>query len=91
VAIFTPFSATVELVVKPVPYSVTAVAVLIGPAFGEMDVRVGAGGFVIVTVSALDKAGVEVELLTVMVAVPADVRRFAGTSAMSSPTPLPSM
>jgi len=82
-AIFTPFSATVELAVKPVPYNVTVVAVLIGPAVGEMEVRVGAGGFAMVTVSALDKAGVEVELLTEIVAVPADVRRFAGTSATS--------
>ena len=76
-----PFTATVELAVKPVPFSVTIAAVLTSPEFGESDVSVGAGGFAIVTVTAFDKAGVEVELLTVMEAVPADASRLAGTVA----------
>jgi len=64
-----------------VPYSVTGVAELIGPALGEIEVRVGGGGFVIETGSAFEVAGVEVKLLTVMLAVPSDVSRLAGTWA----------
>jgi hypothetical protein len=86
-AIFVPFSATVELVVKPVPFSVTVAAVLIGPALGESDVRVGAGGFAIVTVRAFERAGLEYGLFTVMDAVPAAVNKPAGTVAMSDSPP----
>jgi hypothetical protein len=82
-----PFSNTVELVVKPVPYSATVATVFTSPEFGESDVSVGTGGFAIVTVTAFDKAGVEVELLTVMVAVPADASRLAGTVATTNSGP----
>jgi hypothetical protein len=74
-----PFSNTVEFAVKPVPYSATVAAVFVSPEFGEIDVSVGGGGFAIETVSTFDKAGVEVVLLTLTVAVPADASRLAGT------------
>lgn len=77
-----PFIDTVELAVNPVPFSATVAAVLMGPAPGEMDVRVGGGGLVIDTDSAFDKAGVEVELLTVMVTKAIVVNKSAGTAAM---------
>ena len=51
---FAPFNATVELAVNPVPNSVTTAAVFTGPEFGEICVSVGAGGFVIDTVSAFE-------------------------------------
>ena len=72
--------------VKPVPVRVSVVAVLIAPALGEIEVSVGTGGFVMVTVIALERAGVAVGVLTVKVAVPAVARSVAGTVAES---PLP--
>jgi hypothetical protein len=86
-AMFAPFRVTVEFAVNPVPFRVTVVAALIGPAFGEIDVSVGGGGFAIVTVTAFDTAGVEVELSTVIVALPTVVSRFAGTVAVMNSTP----
>jgi len=80
-AMFVPFIATVEFAVNPVPFSVTVVAVPVGPAFGVIDVNVGVGGLTIDTVAAFDMAGVEVALLTVTVAVPTAVSRLAGASA----------
>jgi hypothetical protein len=84
---FAPFNATVELAVNPVPNSVTTAAVFTGPEFGEICVSVGAGGFVIDTVSAFEMAGVDVWLLTVMLAVPAVVSRLAGTVAVMDSCP----
>jgi hypothetical protein len=83
VGILVPFTATVESGAKPVPFNVTVAAVLIGPEFGEIDVRTGTGGFAIVTVSAFDRDGLDSGLFTVIVAVPAAVSRLAGTVAMS--------
>jgi hypothetical protein len=77
-AMAVPFSATVELDVNPVPVSVICVTVSTGPEFGEICVSVGAGGLVIVTVSALETAGIEAGLLIVMLAVP---RSPAGSQA----------
>ena len=84
-----PFSNTIEFGAKPVPVRKTDTAVSISPEFGEIDVNVGAGAFVIVTVSAFEMAGVDVGLLTVMVAVPADATRFAGTEAVMDSPALP--
>jgi hypothetical protein len=53
-AMLVPFIATVEFGIKPVPFSVTVAAVLIGPTFGEIEVRVGGGGFTIGTVTTAD-------------------------------------
>lgn len=74
-----PFKATVDVEAKPVPYRLTVVAVLIGPLVGLIEVNVGAGGFAIVAVTALDSAGVAVLDVTVTEAVPKEVKRFAGT------------
>ena len=49
-----------------------------------MDVSVGTEGFEIVSLRAFDIAGVDVSLLTVMVAVPALASRLAGTCARSA-------
>jgi len=75
--------------VNPVPESVMAVAVLIGPAFGEIAVRVGAAGFVMFTVSALERDGAAVGVSTFTVAAPSDARSAAGTVACSEIAPLP--
>lgn len=84
-----PLRATVELEVNPVPIRFTIAAVLIGPALGESEVSVGAGGLVIETVSALEVEGVAVASLTVMVAVPEVVSRFAGNVAVMNSDPYP--
>jgi len=65
-----------------VPFRVTVAAVFTNPEFGEIEVSVGAGGLEIVTVTAFEMAGVDVVLLTVMVAVPTDASKLAGTVAM---------
>ena len=80
-AMFVPFIATVELAVNPVPASVTVAAVLIGPALGEMEVSVGAGGLSMDTLTGADVEGEAAWLETVMLAVPSEARRLAGTSA----------
>ncbi len=46
---------------------------------------VGTGGFVMLTETALESAGVEVGVLTVTLAVPAVVRSDSGTVALSPP------
>jgi hypothetical protein len=53
-AMFASFIATVEFGMNPVPFSVTVVAILIGPALGEIEANVGGGGFTIVTIAAAD-------------------------------------
>jgi len=80
---FVPFTTTVESGAKPVPFSVTVAVVLTGPEFGEIDVRIGTGGFAIVTVSAFDKDELDSGLFTVMVAVPVAVSKLAGTVAIN--------
>lgn len=74
-----PSIATVVAAVKPVPVSVSVLAVLMGPALGLMPVSVGTGGLAMVAVSALDKDGVAVGVVTVTEAVPIDASRLAGT------------
>ena|SRR5664279_2664175 len=88
---FVPFNATVELAVNAVPFSVTVAAVLIGPAFGEIDINVGGGGLAIDTVSSFDMGELAVKHFTVIVAVPADASRFAGTEAVMNSRPEPTL
>lgn len=76
-----PLYATVEFGVNPVPVRVRVTSVLMGPAFGEIDVSVGADAVTISTVSALETAGVAAGAFTVMLALPTPVRNLAGTSA----------
>jgi hypothetical protein len=83
VGMFVPFTATVESGANPVPFNATGAAVLIGPEFGEIDVRTGTGGFAIVTVNAFESDGLDSGLFTVTVAVPAAVSKLAGTVAIS--------
>ncbi len=78
-----PLMATVVFVVNPVPVSVSALAVLIGPPVEEMLARVGTGGLTMFKVTALDPVGFALGVLAVMLAVPVAVRSDAGTVAMS--------
>ena len=79
---FSPSIATVEAAENPVPVNVTVVAVLIGPAAGRIDVRVGGGGSLMLTVTELETAGRAVGVFTTTVAVPTLLRSAAGTVAM---------
>jgi hypothetical protein len=81
------FTVTVVSAVNPVPFRLTAVAALIGPAVGEIEVRVGTGGFVIFTVIALESDGVALGVVTFTLAVPAAVRSAAGTVAYNALPP----
>jgi hypothetical protein len=74
-----PFTSTTLFEVKLVPVKVAVNAVLMGPLFGLMEVRVGAGGLTMLTESEFDSGGVAVALLTVILATPAVVSKFAGT------------
>ena len=82
-----PFRATVVFAVNPVPVSVTALAVLIGPALGDIEVNVGTGGLVMATLSAFETGVLAAGVSTVTVAVPTVVRSEAGTIANSSVPP----
>src|SRR6202023_3214668 len=64
----------------------TAGAELMGPALGDTKVRVGTGGFVILTITVLESDGFALGVLTVTLAVPVVVRSAAGTVANSSVT-----
>jgi hypothetical protein len=78
-----PFTSTVVASVNPVPYSVTAASVSIGPAFGRIEPKVGAGGAVICTTTAFERAGTAVGVSTCTLAVPTVLRSDAGTVAFS--------
>jgi len=87
VGMLVPLTAAVELGVNPVPVNVTNIDWLMMPVLGLMDVSAGTGAVEIVTVIAFETAGVEVVLLTVMVAVPDDANRLAGTVAVMNSGP----
>ena len=87
VAMLIPLTAAVESGANPVPVKKTCVAVSTSPEFGLIDVSAGAGAFAIETVTAFDTAGLAVALFTVMLAVPTDASRLAGTVAVMDSTP----
>jgi hypothetical protein len=79
-----PFTAIVENVVNPVPFSVMVVAVLMGPALGVIEVSVGVGaGVATLTAKAFEVDGLAVGVETVTVDDPAVLRSVAGTVAVS--------
>jgi hypothetical protein len=82
--IVTPFSATAVCVLKPVPVSITALAVLMGPPLGLRLVNVGTGGLTMDTLTEFETAGLAFGVFTVTLAVPAVVKSEAGTVATSS-------
>jgi hypothetical protein len=76
-----PFQETVEDWTKGPPYIAREVAVLLGPALAESEVRTGTVGRLMTTVIAFDTDGPEAGLLTVTVAVPTADTRLCGTEA----------